>query len=112
MYKCDGCTRDFKTIQGLRGHQQMGCSGIAQTQADRLETHYRQVDDLQQRNVALEARVQELQKTASAHPDLLDYLRHAQDCPSCKNHLTQYNQRIVSQFAGRLEKVFDGFRPS
>jgi len=89
----------------------MGCSGIEQTQAHNLEISYHQVDDLQQKNVALETQVQELQKAASSHPYLSDYVRHAQDCPSCKNHLAQYDQRVICRFTGRMEKVFDGLRP-
>jgi len=41
------------------------------------------------------------------HLRLQDYLGHAQDCPSCKDHLAQYDQRVITRFTSRMEKVFD-----
>jgi len=43
------------------------------------------------------------------HLRLQDYLRHAQDCSSCKDHLAQYDQWVIRRFTGRLEKAFEKF---
>jgi len=62
MVKCEACAREFRSIQGLRGHQQMGCPGKASeptrpedrpvTQDD-LRSLYQQLEHLKEENAGL-----------------------------------------------------------
>ena len=93
MEKCDTCTRDFKTIQGLRGHQRMGCLGKAPvqnrpedrpiTQAD-LESLYRQLEQVTQENACLKQTHAALAPHLNPEPTAPgDY--HCMDCSGANN---------------------------
>jgi len=121
MYTCDGCTRYFKTIQGLRGHQQMGCSGSkpehagvlpAKSQAtadpttewvEALKESYNEIMELERKVTDLTAQL----ASANNHTHLGDIISHADTaCEGCRRDMLAYNGRVIAK-----AQALQGFSP-
>jgi len=117
MYTCDGCTRDFKTIQGLRGHQQMGCSGRtlehagvlpAKNQAaanrdtewvEALRESYHRISELEGKVTDLTAQL----ASTNTHTHLGDIIKHANTaCDGCRRDMLAYNGSVIANTERRL----------
>jgi len=128
MHTCDGCTRDFKTIQGLRGHQQMGCSGRipknagvfpvkSQAEADTirdrewveaLRESYNQIRELEGKVTNLTA---ELASTKT-HTHLGDIISHADTaCEGCRRDMLAYDERVITNAQANAQALIQRFNP-
>jgi len=107
MYTCDGCTRDFKTIQGLRGHQRMGCSGrnpehagVLPVKADPTTEWVEAFRENFNRIIELEDKVTDLTAqlaSTNTHTHLGDIIKHTDTaCDGCRRDMLAYNQRVVT----------------
>lgn len=112
MYTCDGCARAFKTIQGLRGHQQMGCSrrksehaGVlpvkSQAAVDPTTEWVEAFRENYNRIIELEGKVTDLTAqlaSANTHTHLGDIIKHTDTaCDGCRRDMLAYNGSVIAK---------------
>jgi len=118
MYTCDGCARDFKTIQGLRGHQRMGCSGRKPEHAGILPVESQAADDptAEWREAFRESynRIRELEgkvtdlttqlASSNTHTHLGEIIKHTDTaCDGCRRDMLAYNERVIINAHARMQ---------
>jgi len=122
MYRCDSCNRDFKTVQGLSGHQRMGCSGrtpehagVLPVKADPITEWVEAFRESYYRIIELEDKVTDLTAqlaSTNTHTHLGDIINHADTaCDGCQRDMLAYNERVITNAPALMQERFNPFAP-